>query len=301
MNMRLREATVIGATIAITGLGTPALAQSPTDSGVVPEVFAGSVTCTTPEIVAFCNLSNPVELAVSPPKNNARNVFTTATVTRPAFTGRFQIALTVAADNTFSFEDLSLVSDFPNENQQADTPGLECVISRSSSLANVYRRVNWPSDSGLMPPGGPLGQITFCWSEGSCKEKQGNVSSSCSAWNQSDGTPGAHFLQGHLATPDQPLNLCGCPPVVARLCDPTVPAGQGGCFAAGAGLTSLDTQAATTAGESTSSAAALGLSILATPTCTSSQCLTTKTYKIGGTTVSSQVCVTNNTSTSTCP
>jgi hypothetical protein len=293
MIMRLREATVIGATITIVGLGTPALAQ--TDSGVEPEVFAGPVTCTTPEIVAFCNLSNPVELAISPPKNNARNIFTSGTVNRPAFSGQFRVAVTVAADSTFSFEDLSLVG--VSESQQADTPGVECVISRSSSLANVYRRVNWLSDSGLMPPSGSVGQIKFCWSEGPCKEVQSNVGSSCTSWNQNDSTPGAHFLQGHLATPDQPLNLCGCPPVVARLCDPTVPAGQGGCFAAGAGLTSLDTQAATTAAEGSSPPAALGLSILAaTPTCSgSTPCLTTKTYRIGGTTVNSQVCVAEST------
>jgi len=305
MNTRLRKTIVIGATIAIVGLGRAAFAQT-TDSGVVPQVFSGSVTCTSPEIVAYCKLSNPVELAVSPPKNNARTTFSTTVPPgpdHPAFpppsTLVFSIALTVAANSTFSFED---TSGAPN--QQADTPGVECVISRSSSLANVYRRVNWLSDSGLMPPGGSLGQIRFCWSEGPCKEKQDNVAASCGNWNQGDGTPAAHFLQGHLATPDQPINLCGCPPTVARLCDPTVPVAQGGCFDPGQGLTSIDTQAATTAGETTSASApaALGVSAAATtPTCTSGQCLTTKTYKIGGTTVSSQVCVANNTSTTTCP
>jgi hypothetical protein len=305
VNTRLWKTILLAATMAVAGFDTRAFAQT-SDGGVVPEVFAGNVTCTTPEIVAYCDLSNPVELAITPPKNNATNIFTTGNVTRPAFSGRFEIALTVAGNNTFSFVDQSLRNTsppggtppfFPAENQQADTPGVECVISRSSSLANVYRRVNWPSDSGLMPPSGSLGQIRFCWSEGACKETQTNVGTSCGDWNENDSTPGADFLQGHLATPEQPINLCGCFSPV-RLCDSTVPAEEGGCFAAGSGLTSIDTQAATTASSETAAPTTSDFSILATTSCPSGQCLTTKTYKIGGTTVSSQVCVAERTTDS---
>ncbi len=279
MDKRLRKAILIGATMAIVGLGTPVFAQT-SGAGIEPEVFAGDVACDTPDILAYCSLTNPIQMQAIPPRSAALKTFTTLE-TRPAFgtaAVQFVVTLDAVTSSKFNYTDKSL-NGLSTVSEQADTPGLDCVIVRSGSKANVYRRVNLVRDTNLgAPDGANIGQITFCWTEGPCKETQATVSAICALWNQPDGTTEfpegtseADIVQGHSST--QTVNLCGCTSPV-RNCDQNVsdPA-QGGCFAPGAGIVSLDTQASATAAEGTTAPAALGFSALAaTTTCPAGTC-----------------------------
>jgi len=326
MKSSLERLFAVWATIAAAGFATPVLAQAPVSvNGVTPQQFSGELTCTSPEIEAFCNFvddptnldDGPIELLVPNPLSSGTK---SVAVNRPVFSGSvtFQVDVTLSGGK-FSYEDQSIQSTppgvpaFPDENQQADTPGTDCVLVKGNlgggggTITNVYRRVNSASDTGLGVPSGSLNRIRFCWAEGACKETQANVDTSCGDWNQDDDTPEVEFLQGYLPGPDQLFNLCGCSSAV-RNCDPNVPAEQGGCFATGAGVSSLDTQAAATA-EAPPPSTALGFSALATtitscPTATDpDQCLRTYTTTGGGTTTTSTFCAPESTkdADTTCP
>ncbi len=208
-----------------------------------------------------CNLADPIELAVTPPNNNATNTFDTGVITTTSFTGTFEVDVTVDTENdTFRFVDQSL-DGTQTVSQQAGTPGVECVIVRGSgNTAHVYARLNLVEDGGLSAPSGGLNQIRFCWDPGPCQEPEENINAvndaggACDLWNFEP--PLAAGLQATQAPgdPANVINFCGCDvdsegipapdgdPNPARFCDLAVPEGQDGACESEGQVTAIENE-----------------------------------------------------------
>jgi hypothetical protein len=213
--MALRKKMVRMATGVVFAVALISQASAQTAEGVLPIVVEGNATCAT--VAAACGLVDPTSLQISPPKNTANTIFT-----HPS--GNYKIVLTVTG-STVKFVDTSPLS------QQRDTSGVEAVIVRGSSTANLYCRVNWVTDEGLVSPNLQVNQVTFCWSAGSCKVPEDRVATACNAYNADPSNRKADILQAILDEPSLPANLCGCPsaqgqPRLVRACDPTLPQTQ---------------------------------------------------------------------------
>jgi hypothetical protein len=139
--------------------------------------------------------------------------------------------------------------------QQTDLPGFEAVIAEGKKGSNVYCGTNLTNVAAIKPPSQSTpSRITFCWRSGPCLVPQDQVETACMQYPPYD--PGEtnpllrvkNYLQAHRIAPQQPINLCGCAPEIAKFCDPSVP---GSCTDGTGALSGLETQATMTSGSNT--------------------------------------------------
>lgn len=229
--MRLKTSMAIAACAALVAcLATQQSMAQTTVQGVTPVEVQGNPDCNSPVVVQLCKLTEPVQLTVSPPKNNKTDTFETqvfSTVADDLYDGSFKVEVNVA-NNEFSFTDLSLLNGVSTASQQAGTPGVDAIIV-GTSKANVYCRVNLTADGPFKSPANNLNQIKFCWSKGPCQQSSLAVETACDAFNTDvDKSLGAQYIQGKRIEANQPNNLCGCDPAkLAKFCDPNLPATLG--------------------------------------------------------------------------
>jgi hypothetical protein len=214
MSVQSKRFSAISGALFVLGVAAPALAQvsSPTGAGVVGVTVDGNATCA--QIATQCHLLTPVvDLSATPPKGGTQTFSTSANG------ATYSVSLSVSG----SFLSFTDQTDQGTPSQQRDTPGLEAVIVRGGGTAFLYCRTNLVHDTQLTSPSGQIGQTQFCWSDGACQLNQTNVQSACSAYNTPSRT--ADILQAILDVPGSsslPTNLCGCPPVTVRQCDPAL-------------------------------------------------------------------------------
>jgi len=269
MNTKSKIAIVAGAALLTLALAAEARAnhilgdQTVLSEGLVAELIEGNPNCG--DVVKICELQSKfVELFIANPKNNATTTYTVTDGVVP-FQDTYEIQVTIAASKV-GFHDQSLDASFgtdalfPDDNQRTGTPGVDAVIVRSGSNANVYCRPNLEEIDvigGLVPPGGNVSQIRFCWSRGPCLLDNSDVTAVCDVYNP-DSNPAvidlAHVVQGHFfqAQSEVPIDLCGCNEPI-RFCDVTLsPDKQGACGdPTQANLTGLDSQSSATTGDGT--------------------------------------------------
>ena len=215
MSAQSKRLSAIFGAIFVLGVAAPAFAQvsSPTGTGVVGVTVDGNATCA--QTAVQCHLLTPVvDLLATPPKGG-----TTTFTLSPPTGGTYTVSVAVSG----SFLSFTDQTDQATPSQQRDTPGLEAVIVRGGGTAFLYCRTNLVHDTQLTSPSGQIGQTHFCWSDGACQLGQTSVQSACSDYNTPSRT--ADILQAIrdiAGSGSLPTNLCGCPPVAVRQCDPAL-------------------------------------------------------------------------------
>ena len=209
MDRLIKRVCAVAAAAVLSGSAIPALAQS-SDSGVNPILISGDQSAE--RIAEVCGLAAEEirgQVVLSPPS-------------APPPAGEFSVQVTASGDR-INFRDTSSLDQFNG------TAGVEAVGVRRNGTY-VYCYEDRVTDRNLDAPGsGNPNQVTVVWGPGPCPIE--DVAPLCSIYNTPERT--VDFIQGHLLG-TQEVNLCGCPPVQAAFCDPTVPSGtEGSCIPAG--------------------------------------------------------------------
>jgi hypothetical protein len=206
MDRFIKRVCAMTAAAVLSGSAIPAFAQS-SDSGVTPILISGDQS---PErIAAVCGIT-------------AANIRGTVVVGTSADPG-FSVQVTPNGTERINFTDTSSPDQFNG------TRGVEAVGVRRNGT-NVFCYQDRITDTSLDAPGtGTPNQVTVVWGPGPCPIE--DVTPLCAIYNTPTRT--VDFVQGHLLGTQQ-VNICGCPPVQAQFCDPSVPSGaSGSCIPAG--------------------------------------------------------------------
>jgi hypothetical protein len=103
--------------------------------------------------------------------------------------------------------------------QQFGRPGIDVIIARRNG-AFVYCGADILHDVVTAPDRQAPNQVTICFAKGPCGLKPADVASACNVYNNRYLGTVANFLQAYRVGPlEQDVNICGCPPFVARFCD----------------------------------------------------------------------------------
>lgn len=241
----IAQGGVIGAIVAV-GFSTPVFAQATGLPGD-PVLADRYITCEEAAALFPSFPKSPrtgheiVELNIGNPPTSSRRFepFNTESIDLGGgYLKTFSVGLKKGGGASYDF--MAATEIDPDEDQIADTPGIEILIVRGSKSAHVTFQIN-QMEGNITSPDSSVTAISACWAAGPCGLRDTDaVTDMCNAFNNvftdenGDTVNLVDIVQGKrsplLGERQQPLNLCGCGDVVARWCDSRIAAGiPGSC------------------------------------------------------------------------